>query len=761
VAPALDAAEQAGVVYATDGSYPNLLRFDLASRSALPALPLDGYASAVAADARALYVGLEWAVTALSHDGAELWRVELPYRVEDLALAGDLLFVSCYDGIRALDAESGALRDTQADAHGFLIATPTGRLLVGDYEDPLRALPYAADGTLGEVETSGAPFTTNRLLALSADGSLVVDREGQVFRTDDLAYVGALTLEDRLDAVAFAGERVFGAANLTLRAFGPDLVESGQTSTQGYVRWITSHGGDLFLLRRQAGSLVAKTIPLAALPPRAPPPGGYAFVPEEVAISSDGVVVLRAPLNAHLRRYSLQERRFLPDLQLLEPPYSMALDRETNSLLLAYTSGRLSRVSVEAPAMEEPVASFAWLSGVFAAPPFAIAMAHPAVVAGPDGAITGSWAPLAHATAGAWDPQRRRYLYRQHGILESLGLTEDGAFEDHRTGPYLGAVGPIRVLGEAGVALASDRIVSLDDLSELATLAGDVVDGALHGGRLVSLSRDSSVRPTILKEHGEDFGARYIFALEGEPLALLPYGDALVLVRVVDGEVRIDEIVPGRADLDGDGRPDRDDRFPVDAAEWSDRDGDGVGDNADAFPDDPAESVDSDGDGLAESVDWLPREPSLSMAKLHLREKLTIRPLVYGGSEYEAQLHFLADGVFALCREREVCMPGLYQADPRRPGRYDLALPPPLLEDIAQAIEDDVRPALLEIFGKVVSYEMTFDPAKARGRATFGKKRFELTIRLPHRGVAPELRRDKTHGQLVFRGVGPLPAGRP
>ena len=57
------------------------------------------------------------------------------------------------------------------------------------------------------------------------------------------------------------------------------------------------------------------------------------------------------------------------------------------------------------------------------------------------------------------------------------------------------------------------------------------------------------------------------------------------------------------ADDDGDGVEDELDAFPFDAAEWSDRDGDGTGDNADEFSSDPKEVRDTDDDGIGDAAD--------------------------------------------------------------------------------------------------------------------------------------------------------------
>ena len=63
-------------------------------------------------------------------------------------------------------------------------------------------------------------------------------------------------------------------------------------------------------------------------------------------------------------------------------------------------------------------------------------------------------------------------------------------------------------------------------------------------------------------------------------------------------------------DDDGDGVPDLEDAFPLDASETVDSDGDGVGDNSDVYPNDPTEWTDSDGDGVGDNSDVYPNDPT-------------------------------------------------------------------------------------------------------------------------------------------------------
>jgi hypothetical protein len=56
-------------------------------------------------------------------------------------------------------------------------------------------------------------------------------------------------------------------------------------------------------------------------------------------------------------------------------------------------------------------------------------------------------------------------------------------------------------------------------------------------------------------------------------------------------------------DIDGDGVANAADAFPTDPTEWADADGDGIGDNADAFPFERREWADTDGDGVGDNAD--------------------------------------------------------------------------------------------------------------------------------------------------------------
>ena len=65
------------------------------------------------------------------------------------------------------------------------------------------------------------------------------------------------------------------------------------------------------------------------------------------------------------------------------------------------------------------------------------------------------------------------------------------------------------------------------------------------------------------------------------------------------------------ADTDGDGVPDADDAFPLDATETVDSDGDGIGDQGDAFPENASESSDADADSIGDNADNCPAVANL------------------------------------------------------------------------------------------------------------------------------------------------------
>ena len=112
-----------------------------------------------------------------------------------------------------------------------------------------------------------------------------------------------------------------------------------------------------------------------------------------------------------------------------------------------------------------------------------------------------------------------------------------------------------------------------------------------------------------------------VYLLAAVDLALLDAADGLADRQLHFGNFAGDTDRDGLSntldtDDDGDGVPDVEDAFPLDATEWGDPDGDCVGNNIDfdddddgfvdeddAFPLDPTEWVDTDGDGVGDNAD--------------------------------------------------------------------------------------------------------------------------------------------------------------
>ncbi|WP_446830052.1 reprolysin-like metallopeptidase [Candidatus Foliamicus sp.] len=192
------------------------------------------------------------------------------------------------------------------------------------------------------------------------------------------------------------------------------------------------------------------------------------------------------------------------------------------------------------------------------------------------------------------------YLYPRHAIerndVESEGVLSRDAL--------IGDADTYRLLGAA----------PHDALASQPAYAGTDYDADGSPDTLLTTSRhDPSIGGPALRESTYLLMAADLEALDasdGESDRRLHFGN---FAGDTDGDGLSNTL---DTDDDGDGVPDVEDAFPLDATEWGDPDGDCVGnsidfdddgdgfvDEDDAFPLDPTEWVDTDGDGVGDNAD--------------------------------------------------------------------------------------------------------------------------------------------------------------
>ncbi|HEX2485058.1 MAG TPA: hypothetical protein VHQ66_07155 [Myxococcota bacterium] len=710
---------QVGAVVYAD-AVERIDRFDLAAGAPLPSVPAPGYmpyfdAFAVQGDTLWLaYTFSRWLIQ-VDASGSELQRVRIVPDARAVASDGTYLFVLAPGSLTAYAAATGALVSFVGveGAYRSVLALPGRRVLLHGDGDPA-VVPYDADGALGSQEALAPEglLGVETFDGLSGDGSRLV-AGGGVFDAQTLRFLerlggSAVYLPDGRVVVAdFDGLRLYDEAR---RWIG--LAPHPPT---GYARPL-AFGDALATLVCDGFDAEYAALPLGAFatpPPLDPPfdPSEADYTPGEIEMGDEGVVYLTAPSLAngmHILRYDPAAAAYLASVPLRELPRAVSR-APGGGVFVTHYSGRIGRVAPganeELPFAFVPAAGSIDLHlGVLDADPWLLAGDGRRWHAyAPDGTWHAGFVGNEASSSAAWDPSRRRLL--EHGSSSGDGselpFSEEGQFGERTPLPApLPSDVHAEVSPDGAYLLASRSVYDAESLAPLWSFPAGVGAAARwHDERLVALFHElgSIGYVTRYYEFAPDGTplASVPRDVPGRPLAVLPYGEHVVLVRQVGARPVFSIGAPATGDLDQDGSDDATDVFPFDPSESADRDGDGVGDNADPFPDDGTESADSDGDGIGDNGDFLPQLAALAFARVTGRESIGFRGLGRLRGDWSGQLHLLVDGGFALCTGREACLGGGVRAvgSPGRP-RLELALAPELLAELGAALEPELVRAL-------------------------------------------------------------------
>jgi hypothetical protein len=757
------AVESGGVVYlpVEGGGEGRLERYDLAARVWLAPLPLPAptLRGLGAGDGRLLAVTADALHAIDPDDGAATRLADVPYPVESVAAAEGLLFLGSYQGLRVLDAASGALlAERTGESWGGLSLAPGARRLFSVGYSWLTAVDYAPGGALGTPlqlagVTVGYPY---RSWVLPGESSLA-DGSGQVRDAATLAWRGHL--KGGPTDLTRAGERVVVVRGRELGVFDAALDELGRIELDGYPPRIFAEGDAVFAFSYdyQNGRPEVDVVPLASIGPPAPPPEHapprreLSFDLARPLLDEQGVLYLAGGRTRHVFRWSSAARDFLASLPLADPPAAMAYAPAERRLYLGYAHGGLGTIrsfDLDPATEERTLARVPWDVR-------SLAVAGGRLVAG-DGydrlALIDPGGALLDEVRGpalgpiTWNEAAARVYYsRSQREVASRGVAAGGGFEPEEVSRHdfsFGSAGPChpspdgeRILTLRGVALDAETLARTDWTPLL-------VDAAWNALGLLVLRSDGEF--LRLERLGTDFAALGSAAIgvrgSGSLPALASDASRTILIREVDG--LLDFVVYPDDDRDGDGAFDALDTFPDDPSEWSDSDQDGVGDAADAFPLDPLDWRDFDGDGLGDRRDPYPvGEPFLGLA-LDGQARLAVVGLGVARGPLGGHLGLLPDGLFSLC-DQGGCVFGTHQRSDGERVRYLLLPDPAFLAEAAAAFERDLAGA----FPRPVTADLRFQLERLRFDVKLNRAgdRAVLRFRLPFtatlEGAPPRFRR--------------------
>jgi hypothetical protein len=446
------------------------------------------------------------------------------------------------------------------------------------------------------------------------DESRVALSSGVVLDAETLAWSN--TLFERFADLAFDGDHAITFDGTWLRRFAPgfEFVGADHPTSFDVYDAIFVRGRDVFVFdttfpnTRPVNPIVVPIDEITFAPLLPPPDPSVTAVGAEPVAFQGGDSLWFSSYVPALHRWSVDAQAFVTGIALRKNTWHVVDCPATGGLLVSFGDGEIRAVAAGANEtthwrnVEGPSHGLVCTSDyVVAATPFGRLSTYT-----PSGELVHSVAIEAPAAA-AWSESRRRDYVFERGAppaqfrLRAYAIDEAGVISFVSQGPEILSAGPIHAFDEVPLVYAAGYLFP-DDLHTWGPFLGVYRKVVLADDVLYTL--DGSIRAwdasTLEPLQSGGVGVSGFWPHDGALLATDHDPDGLVRVFTVSFD-----------DLDGDGFPLEDDRFPSDPTEWADGDEDGFGDNGDAFPEDPLEWLDSDSDGVGDNTDvfrWDPDE---------------------------------------------------------------------------------------------------------------------------------------------------------
>ncbi len=551
-----------------------IVRYDLAARAWLPAIPLAAPATALWVDESSIFVAEDRTLFRYARDGSGRMAVDnAASTIRSLFTLGDVLvFGSDGDNLVTLDKNSGvALASISYDNSGsqFSIAPGLRRAFfrsTGVSYSDIYYMEIGADGKL--VKGAGRPPLSpydayaSRTFVFP-NGARVADDSGTVYGTESLTYTnslgGSFTDLDFLGAdipVVLRGDKLLSYTN--------SLLEAGSFTLDAAGLRVAVSGTDAVVFTADGTNpqgLTVRAVPLAELtvpdPGAAVDPRGLAYTPDDVFIDKRGEVLLFSKSQLSLFRWSPAEGRYLPTAPLLGVPSFAGYSAENDKAYFAYDSQVVREMNLAAAEPKE--------TPLFNLPTtprgFTLAGKYPYVAAGsglmtftPAGEpITNSGFTYYYGSLNVWDPVMRRVYHFRDGSspndLHYDTINAAGAITGGGETPYHGdftVTPPIRVSPDgAKVVIGSGVVFNAADLTKTASLANGFTDAQWFGGSLVTARTINGLTQLQTWIGPQFLAGPVVRQFSGTPVRLLALdASRLLLISLVEGVPRFTILNP-------------------------------------------------------------------------------------------------------------------------------------------------------------------------------------------------------------------------
>lgn len=575
----IQSTEHAGIAYFLYDSPTVIERYDLASQSILPNITLSDIPTAFTVDQDGLYISFGRRTSRFALDGTgEMHLQNTNADVTDLLVNGGYLYLfHSYGNLLSVDKFSGVQIDWKTYSYnmtGPSIAPTPGKIFArtsGVSPSDIVEIVTNPDGTLGLQKDSpyhGDYPSASKTYVFPGDAR-VVDNSGVIYSTSDLTYNNSLA--GSFDDIDFYGDLPVVLRGDTLYSYSNTFLETGNHTASMMLDNIYVHGDTIFaFFTNDLQALDVELIPVSLLTPDVPGtpvnPNGLVYTPDAIVQGKGRSVFLLSNANLSIFQWSAAQRRYVNSIPLVETVKYMAFSAETNTLYLAYESGKITQIDVAASAAEVPFVNSPQSPNglatagefVFVVDPSGAWVSH--FTYDPSGVLLSQEEWNYFSTEYIWNAANRKMYFFRDDTSPNDVLWEDidinGFIGAKMDSPYHSSEGilhPIRVAPDGSVVLlGSGRIYDAISLQQVNTLSNNIHDATWVDGTLFTLI--PGVNGSEIQEWSANYAIVDSFPVVGDPLRIFNAGAYLIIITSVDGIPRFSVMraAAPRVDTDSD-----------------------------------------------------------------------------------------------------------------------------------------------------------------------------------------------------------------
>jgi hypothetical protein len=556
----IQSIEHAGIAYFLYDSPTVVERYDLVNAAFLPAITLGDIPTAFTVDQQGIYISFGRRTSRFTLDGtAEVHLKNTNDDVTGLLLNGDFLYLfHNFGNVLSINKFSGVQLDWKDYFYGMQgpsFASGPGKIFARSTGiSPADIIQIVAnpDGTLGLQQDSpyhGDYPSATKTYVFPGDAR-VADNAGIIYSTTDLSYNNSLA--GSFDDMAFYGDLPIVLRGDTLFSYSNTFLETGSYTATGIIDNIYVQGDMIFaFFTNNVQMLDVETIPVSLLTPDVPgtpvDPDGLAYTPDAIVQGNGGTVYLLSNANLSIFHWSAAQNSYLESISLTETVKHMAYSGENNTLYLAYDSGKITQIKIEATPVEVPFVNSPQsplglaTAGefVFVVDPSGAWVSHFSY--DPSGVLLSQVEWNYYSNEYIWNAANRKmYFFRDDTSPNDL-LWEDidvfgyiGAKQDSPYHSSDGILHPIRVAPDGSVILlGSGRIYDAISLEQLDALSNNIEDAVWIGDGLFTLI--PGIHGSEIQQWSNNYAIQDSFPVVGEPLRIFSMEAYLMIITSVDG----------------------------------------------------------------------------------------------------------------------------------------------------------------------------------------------------------------------------------